>query len=252
MAQKHREVAEKVFEHELGLISNQGIRQFVLDVFELFGHDGFFVRAASRSGRYHPFVNLNKIGVGGLVRHTKLVAYYASRFSRAFHGTGRGSDHPQGEDLGPFHDECVAAAILHDLMKDGDPDRKDEPARQGKDAWRLITGCHGIDLCEAIFKRMLRGQATESQTLILYGIACHMGVWTSDQRYNPFKLPFGDQRRVAELVHMADYAAAQKSDDVIAGLTGQGALDHYAKLVEGFEDPDDRANTKKAKEIAGV
>ncbi len=193
-----------VFADELQLIRKPELRDFVVEIFDAFGHEDFFVRPASRSGKYHPKVNL---GDAGLLRHTKLAVWAGERVSRM---TGSGID----SDLGPFFDQIIAALIPHDLMKDGDRSRASEPRRQGKDGWRWITGCHGVDLCEAIHVRLLnRAQPTRDQLLVMCGIAGHMGVWTLPEQYQPEKFQDPEVRTVARLVHLADYMAAQKFDD---------------------------------------
>jgi hypothetical protein len=204
--------AAVVFREELGWIRNPVIRQFVLDVFDAFGHDWFWDRPCSLTGKYHPQISQGK---GGLIRHVKYACYWGWRLCRALLGNGK------KDDPGEHSDIIIAALILHDLMKDGDPQLASKQERMGHGGKSLITGCHGVDLANAVWNRMLGQKGTPDQILILYGIAGHMGVWTLPEQYRPYNVKGDLAQKVAQIVHLADYCAAQQADEWLLKVVKQ-------------------------------
>lgn len=201
----------KAGERDFTLCLAPHITQFVLECFEELAPASFFHRPASRSGRYHPPISQ---GEGGLVRHTRLAAWWGSRNSRQF---------GNGNDVGPHHDVIVAALILHDVMKDGDPLRDEERGikrnpdgslnlnDQNTSEWnRTICGCHGVDMARAIWERVCKQKMTDEQKLITTGIAAHMGPWTTPEQYQPARIEEALPRHIAYVVAQSDYCAAQK------------------------------------------
>lgn len=207
--------AQEVFKRELALIDDEAIRSFVVSVFDKFGVDDWWDRPCSLSGKYHPSISQGK---GGLVRHVKYAVWWGDELCRSFfNSTGKDGDR------GMIRDVIIAALILHDLMKDGDPELASLPERRGRSAHRLITGCHGVDLANAINERLLNGKPSPEQVLICYGIAAHMGPWTIPDAYRPENAPEGLARTVAWAVHTADYAASRKADEEMSRLASDGA-----------------------------
>ena len=62
-----------VFINELNYIKDDNLNAFAKELIAN-AEDYFFTVPASSSGKYHPQFSL---GVGGLVRHTRCVAYFA-------------------------------------------------------------------------------------------------------------------------------------------------------------------------------
>ena len=210
----HSDTARQVFARELGWIADPAIHQFVLDVFDKFGHDFFWARPASLTGKYHPKASQ---GPGGLIRHVRLACYWGNELNRALLMDVKEKP-PTGKVGGKYGDVIVAALILHDLMKEGDPTLAANADRLGFPGSKLIGGCHGVDLANAIWNRMLNRQGTQEQILILYGIAAHMGIWTLPPEYVPSNIPGDLARAICQVVHLADYAASRKVDDEVEGL----------------------------------
>lgn len=98
----------EIFKRELGYIHDDNIRKFAEKLLEEC-NDYFFTVPASSSGKYHPVMSL---GDGGLVRHTKAVAYFANEFARAEVQFGKFDD----RDC----DLIVLCAIAHDIKKQGE------------------------------------------------------------------------------------------------------------------------------------
>jgi hypothetical protein len=195
--------ASRAFAQELSTIKDQAIRAFVFDVFDKVCPDYFWDRPASKAG-YHPaFV----CGPAGLVRHVKYACWWGTQMCRAMSGNGT------GDDVGPYHDVVIAALIIHDMVKDGDEGRT-----RPKTTIRM-TNYHGVELMEAIIDRVFAGRTpTKEELLIIQGVAAHMGVWTKPEEFRPWNLKGSEARKVATLVHLADYAASRKVDEIIPAL----------------------------------
>lgn len=97
-----------LFERELSYIADPEIKEFCEQLLAE-ADDYFFSVPASSSGKYHPSFAL---GNGGLVRHTKAVAYFTNEIIRPeleFETITR-----RDADL------LITAAIVHDIKKQGD------------------------------------------------------------------------------------------------------------------------------------
>ncbi len=185
---------KEVFSDELLMIENKELREFVIWAFDKFAPDYFWTCPCSTSGKYHPKVSL---GVGGLVRHTKLAVWWGEELLRTKEMWPELVDH----DTDHLHDEVIAALLLHDLVKNG---RGLNAAGFSLD--RMVTGMHGVDLALKIVDDRGPEETHSSILYILNGVARHMGVWTADKKY----VPNSDFTR---LVHLADYCASRKVDD---------------------------------------
>ena len=198
---------DKVFEYELSLIKSTEIKQFVLDVFDKLCPDYFWTCPCSTSGKYHPQVSL---GEGGLVRHTKLVVWWGIELARAL------DDSPElrGIPRNQLHDEIIATLLLHDMIKNG----KGLNA-QGRPLESGVTGTHGVVLA----KKILDLDATfdiVSRGRIIYGISEHMGIWTVGSLYKLSGTvePNSTTKAFANLIHLADYCASRKVDEIMMNL----------------------------------
>lgn len=100
----NKEDKVKLFVNELGDIIDPSVREFAKKMIEG-ADDYFFVVPASSSGKYHPTFDL---GEGGLVRHTRCVAYYAECMAESFMFSQRDKD------------LIIVCALAHDIKKQGD------------------------------------------------------------------------------------------------------------------------------------
>lgn len=216
-------------------VGNPDLRQYVVDVFDKLCPEYFWLRAASSSHKYHPKVMNQE--PGGLVLHTRYVFWWADQFGRSMDSDGR-TKGPDGDLLAAHRDVILCSTILHDMMKDGDitldaergikrgadgnPDMKDPTTKSRY--YDIISGGHGVDCANAICRDFFgweTSKMTRDQVLINYGIASHMGVWTTPASYRPENLQDPEARLVARIVHTSDYAASRKADEYFAGLTNK-------------------------------
>lgn len=170
-----REKALNVFKEELAMIKDDGIRAFVLNVFDDV-NPKFFTDPASYTGKYHP---PHDNGIGGLVRHTKVAVYFGQQFLRVY---GLNGQH--------MWDLATAALLLHDI---GKPDTLDNK-------------CHDFVPHEILGYRLaLKHAASPWLGAIAEAVRYHAGPWTPNELVQFHRLS-----PLNQVVHLADYTAAQK------------------------------------------
>lgn len=227
--------AETIFAHELSLIHDNDIKQFVITCFDKLCPDYFWTCPCSTTGKYHPQVSL---GVGGLVRHTKLAVWWGIELLRAL------SEEPGLKKIPPkqLFDEVIATLLLHDLIKNGKGlNAKGYPLDRG------VTGTHGVTLAYRIDEEKLGHELSDEVfSRIFYGIACHMGIWTTGNIFKPNNLisPTYPQA-FAQLIHLADYCASRKVDDIYRKLQGErdGINQQTTETTKNF-GPDTKTTTE--------
>ena len=189
---------ETIFKKELNQIHDKDIKQFVITCFDKLCPDYFWTCPCSTTGKYHPQVSL---GVGGLVRHTKLAVWWGIELLRAV-GTS-----PELKDITTLQDEVIATLLLHDMIKNG----KGLNA-QGRPLERGVTGTHGVTLVKKILDSDIPD--VRSYDRILVGITAHMGIWTTDPMRRPDVINTPTEKAFANLIHLADYCASRKVDEI--------------------------------------
>ena len=203
---------EDIFQLELRKIRDKNIKNFVIKCFNELCPDYFWTVPCSTSGKYHPQISL---GVGGLVRHTKLAVWWGLELLKAL-GTS-----PELKDVSTvqLQDEVIATLLLHDLIKNGKglgPNGR--PLESG------VTGTHGVTLADQIFNNHdIPGLDSDPFDRIYKGIAGHMGIWTTDSRYKPNNMVRPMIQAFANLIHLADYCASRKVDDIYFELENPNA-----------------------------
>ena len=199
--------AETIFAKELSLIRDKDIKNFVIICFDKLCPDYFWTCPCSTSGKYHPRVALGK---GGLVRHTKLAVWWGIELLKAF-GTS-----PELKNIAPkqLQDEVIATLLMHDMIKNGKglgPNGR--PLESG------VTGTHGVMLANKIFKNHdIPTLNSDTFDRIYKGVAGHMGIWTTDDRYKPNNMVRPMIQAFANLIHLADYCASRKVDSIYSIL----------------------------------
>ena len=171
----------KLFKNELEDIKSDGLRKYAEQLI-LHADDYFFVKPASTTGKYHPTLSL---GEGGLVRHTRLVEWFAIKIATAMMIDERHTDY------------LIIAAIAHDMKKCGDGTTeytvKEHPklaAQMLENVWNEVAPIDGVEYADI----------TKIQPII----ESHMGQWGAE---DGMPLP---TTKMQLILHTADYLAARK------------------------------------------
>lgn len=170
----------KMFANEIGYIADENLKKFAEKVIEG-ADDYFFTVPASSSGKYHPQFSL---GESGLVRHTRVVAFFAKCIGESM----MFNQH----DI----DLLVIAAIAHDIKKQGDN-----------------TNGHTVANHPEFAKNYILVLSTENDNLISMADAkkiaaavySHMGKWGHENDNMP--LP---ETEFDKALQAADYLASRK------------------------------------------
>ena len=170
-----REKVLNVFKDELAMIKDDGIRAFVLAVFDDV-NPKFFTDPASYTGKYHP---PHDNGIGGLVRHTKVACYFGQQFLRVYEFNDQ-----YRSDL------TTAALLLHDIGKPITLDKMHPD----------------FEPHEVLGYRLVLNRATSAEHMsIAEAVLYHAGPWTPNN-----SVRFVELAQLNQVVHLADYTAAQK------------------------------------------
>lgn len=174
------------FEREIQFIESIDLQDFVRFFFNEKCGDWFWKSGASSSGKYHPLFTK---GEGGLVRHTKAVAWVCEELLRM-------SSYAYMKDT--YKDYARVACLLHDTRKYGSSDTED------KECYKE----HGKLAADAVAAAWLsffdQGEAPE---LLLMAIRSHMGQWVENRDDRPFT-------NIDRLVHLSDYIASRPFWDI--------------------------------------
>ena len=177
MIQKEDRV--KLFINELNDITEDKVRDFAKILIEN-ADDYFFEIAASTTGKYHPQFDL---GNGGLVRHTRCVAFMAEceAKSRMF------SEHDTNL--------LIVAALAHDIKKLGDGSGQYTVGDHPKWAAEYVMSTHEEN----------KGLLTKKDATTIYNIVMsHMGQWGQK---DGMPLP---KTELEKALQAADYIASRK------------------------------------------
>lgn len=174
------------FEREIQFIESIDLQDFVRFFFNEKCGDWFWKSGASSSGKYHPLFTK---GEGGLVRHTKAVAWVCEELLRMSSYAYMRAE---------YKDYARVACLLHDTRKYGSGDTEDKECykEHGKlaadavtEAWEEFWG--GVHCPE----------------LLTMAIRSHMGQWVEDRDDRPFT-------NIDRLVHLSDYIASRPFWDI--------------------------------------
>jgi 23S rRNA maturation-related 3'-5' exoribonuclease YhaM len=170
------------FKEELDLIENENIREFVKECITQAPDYVFEDCPSSSSGKYHP---LDELAPDGTIRHTKKVCTLAYELSR-------------GMDCEDRRDEICAAALLHDLAKQG----VHSTGHTIREHPQVMA-----DFVADIYKEKFRDKISrESALMIYYCIFYHYGPWTEKS----VRKPMPDYTQEELVVYLADYVSSKR------------------------------------------
>lgn len=172
----------ELFKNELDLIHNEIVREFVIACLEAAPDYVFTDCPSSSSGKFHP---LEELSSDGTIIHTKKVFSLAYELSL-------------GLDCAEYRDEICAAALLHDLMKQG----SERSGHTVQDHPQLMAN----KITEVYNEKFKDRMDTTSAQIIYYGVFYHYGPWTLDQ----FKKPIKDFSPMELAVFIADFIASKR------------------------------------------
>ena len=175
-----------MFINEIGDIKDADLKAFATELIAN-ADDYFFVVPASSSGKYHPPFDL---GDGGLVRHTRLVAYMARSLAESY-------------CFSDYDTDClIVAALAHDIKKQGNGDT-------GHTVWdHPILAMHYI---QEIYGKMNFNVPADTIEKISNAVSSHMGKWGNEPRFckgnTPLPMPVTEFDKALQA---ADYVASRK------------------------------------------
>jgi len=170
------------FKEELSLIINPVIREFTEECIKIAPDYIFEDCPSSSSGKFHP---LEELGPDGTLIHMKKVFALAYDLS-----IGLGCD--------SHRDEVCAAALLHDL------------AKQGKDKTGHTTSDHPqvmASIAADVYRQKFKGRLSrDSANMICSAIFYHYGPWTDQSVRKPLSKYTPEEL----VVYIADYISSKR------------------------------------------
>ena len=181
-----REDKIKMFINEIGDIKDANLKEFATELIAN-ADDYFFVVPASSSGKYHPPFDL---GDGGLVRHTRVVAYMAKSLAESY-------------CFSDYDTDClIVAALAHDIKKQGRGDT-------GHTVWEHPELAR--DYIIETYNKQSFGISEDVIHKIANAVYSHMGKWGNDPRFckgnTPLPMPVTEFEKALQA---ADYVASRK------------------------------------------
>lgn len=185
-------------DEEVASIEDTSIRLFTAKALERVP-DYFWEAPASSTGRFHP---LDTLGKGGLVLHTKRVAYLAEEIGKAF------------KIEGVQVDVLRCAAILHDSFKNGVKDNG-----------------HTEEDHPLIVRYQLKELESETSHFdeIMRAIECHQGLWGP----KPLRMP---SKPLEWALHIADFVASRTAIYLYFSGYNPGKMPEELEFPELSED----------------
>jgi len=171
----------KVFSEELKLIKNFPIKKFVIECLDE-APDYIFTNCPSSStGKYHSIDEFTK---KGNILHTKRVVSNCNVMARAFDLKGKDKD------------LVIAAAILHDMVKQGFEQTGHTVYNHAELAAQLV---------KEVYKTTKSKIKNKDYETIRGCVFFHNGIWTP----KPNNIPITEFTSQELCVHMADYSATK-------------------------------------------
>lgn len=181
-----REDRLKMFANEIGDIYDKDLKELATELIAN-ADDYFFTVPASSSGKYHPPFDL---GCGGLVRHTRCVAFMAMSIA-------------ESQCMSTMdRDSLIVAAIAHDIKKQGNGNGNHTVFEHPIYAKNYVLEIH---------KKINSAVPIDVVEKIANAVHSHMGKWGHDKEFikgnNPLPMPSNEFEFALQT---ADYIASRK------------------------------------------
>lgn len=175
-----------MFINEIGDIKDSNLKVFATELIAS-APDYFFIVPASSSGKYHPPFDL---GEGGLVRHTRCVAFIAKSVAESYCYNDRDTD------------MLIVAALAHDIQKQGSGDSKhtvwEHPELAMKYVWDIYES-NKFDIPKGDIEK------------IANAVHSHMGKWGNNPSFLKGNKPLPMPKTEFEMaLQVSDYIASRK------------------------------------------
>lgn len=174
------------FANELNDIQDDNLRQFAAQLLAN-APEYFFTIPASSSGKFHPYFARE---VGGLVKHTRCVVFYAECNAESFNFDSHTKD------------LAIIAALAHDIKKRGDNDAKNYTVWEHPElAYNFILKMQNA------YPNLI---SVEDATIVANAILSHMGKWWHDEKFTKGKKQFPLPTTMLDYaIQSADYMASR-------------------------------------------
>ena len=181
-----REDKIKMFINEIDDIYDKDLKELAIELIAN-ADDYFFTVPASSSGKYHPPFDL---GCGGLVRHTRCVAFMAMSIA-------------ESQCMSTLdRDSLIVAAIAHDIKKQGNGSGNHTVFEHPTYAKNYVLEIH---------KKINSAVPIDVVEKIANAVQSHMGKWGHDKEFikgnNPLPMPSNEFEFALQT---ADYIASRK------------------------------------------
>ena len=181
-----REDKLKMFINEIGDINDADLKALATELIAN-ADDYFFTVAASSSGKYHPPFDL---GEGGLVRHTRCVAFVAKSLAESF-------------CFSEYDTDClIVAALAHDIKKQGN-------GETGHTMWEHPM--YALSYVHEIYEQTKSNVPLDVIHKIENAVSSHMGKWGNYPQFtkgnDPLPMP---ETEFDKALQAADYLASRK------------------------------------------
>lgn len=174
------------FANELNDIQDYNLRQFAAQLLAN-APEYFFTIPASSSGKHHPYFARE---VGGLVKHTRCVVFYAECNAESFNFDSHTKD------------LAIIAALAHDIKKQGNNDAKNYTVWEHPElAYNFILEMQNT------YPNLI---SVEDATIVANAILSHMGKWWHDEKFRKGKKQFPLPTTMLDYaIQSADYMASR-------------------------------------------
>lgn len=175
-----------LFSNELNDIQDKKLKEFASNLL-LEAPDYFFTAPASSSGKYHPYFARE---VGGLVKHTRCVIFYAECNAESFDFDSHDRD------------LIIIAALAHDIKKQGNNNYGKHTVWEHPE----LASDYVLEMQKKHPKLLTKSDAQK----IANAVICHMGKWAHHQEFTRSKKQYPMPSNLFEYaLQSADYIASR-------------------------------------------